>query len=700
MKLERVFMLDRLQNGILVVMIANNELKDVQLNVDILRSELKDTGSEILIVDNCSDDGLKDWLTFQQDVSYVVYDEKLEGYGKILRLVEKEFDNDKDVLIMRANYFLTPGSIGKLKEALDANESIAAVGPVSNAFAGEQNCKACNYEDAVRFSDNFTGNPIVETAFIDMDVMLVRGKSLSYIDEKIDIPQAAMRNYMKSMLKWAGEGFAVVKCAVCFAVRKTNDEPYRVFNLELYKQEKLHHLLYRFGDVVYKRVHLYKYLEPEILAGINIDNHLQNTKRDSNILMWQDAVIAVSTDEEADITKKRIDSLPEREVLFITFPIRRMYQGKNVHTAIETYISSLDEDKYLDLEYDYGCEENIPTKNRYPIIQPAIPKLYGIKEVDDQEILQFIWVYFIHPLEEVLEIEFPRDILMYCAMKAVFLLRIRDGYMEFYRQVISKVRPKVIIYSHGQGTLLTFLRDTALELGIPTLEIDHGVGVVDTYHKHLVYGDYLIVYSKIVAELCRIQGNNKVLGIGKPKVYEYAVDSKKKWPVTIISFISSLESEILEYARNLARKLNGQKYWVIYKAHNSEVWRDDEIDKLEKELPNLYVIKGLTDIREIMNLSDIAVGIRSSALFDALFYPEVKIIAMKDKALNYSEAKPNDVLQEVIRQGEIIMAEDEEELYQEVLSYKRGIQYRPSVNCFWPIDAEEKFRELVDSYLQ
>ena len=45
------------------------------------------------------------------------------------------------------------------------------------------------------------------------------------------------------------------------------------------------------------------------------------------------------------------------------------------------------------------------------------------------------------------------------------------------------------------------------------------------------------------------------------------------------------------------------------------------------------------------------------------------------------------------------MVEDEEQLYQEILNYQRGIRYRNPVNSFWPSDAGERFRKLVESYL-
>ena len=692
-------MMEYLCHAVLAVMIVHNELDCVKLNTQILFEELKGTGSEIVIVDNCSDDGLSEWLSGQELASYVICDERIEGYGAILRIVTDQFANGRDILLLRANYFLTPRSIILMSAALHSRKEVAAAGPVGSYFPGEQNCFAgTTYEEAISIQESLNSKN-VETAYIDMDVMLIKASTVNALEECIEIPQAVMRNYMKHVLR-QGFCFMVVKQAVCFALNPTDDEIYRSFDPCRYKQEKLHHLLYSFGDATYKGVHLYKYLEPDILVGINDHNGLQNTKRNAGILMWNEDGVLLSSDEEADRVRELIEGLPQKEVLFVTLPMRREYHGSLVHTAIETFISSLDEEKYLDMEYVFSNDmvEAVPTKNWQPVTKMAIPKIYGVQSVDKQELLEFLWSQFIHPLEETLDIKFADDILAHCLFKASYIMKEREGFLNFYRKVIEKVKPKVIIYSHGQDMALTYLRDTAKELGIPTLEIDHGVGTVDTFHKHLVYADYLIVYSNIVAKKCRELGNDKVIGIGKPGAYAGIPEPQYKYPTIVISFISSLENEIFTYAKNLAARLDRSKYLVVYKMHSAELWSEKEKRRIE-ETENIQFIDGSLDIRELVGMSDIVVGIRSSGIFDALPFSMVKVIEFKDKADNFSEARPNEIIQEVADNGDIIMVDDEEQLYQEVVSYHRNVRYRAEINSFWPADAEERFRKLVDSYL-
>lgn len=695
--------MDRKEQEILAVMIAHNEQKCVQMNVNILLNECADIGCEVLVVDNASDDGLKDWLASQHGISYMISDE-VEGYGNIWKVISEEFGSYRYFLLLRANYILTPGCAAALKSVLDLEKEAAAAAPVSNGLAGEQKCFGVDsYDEALKFKDTVSGQKIVMTAYLDADIMMIRGSTFGWLDTNTAIPRAVMRGYRRKALEH-GYSFAVVKKAVCFAVCGTQDEPYRKFDAELYKYEKIQQLLYAFGDVTYQGIHFYKYLEPDILLAINYHNGLQDTDRNIGSLVWSAADnVVLSNEDDANKTRKMLECLPQRDVLFVTLMLRRMYHGEFIHTAMEPYIQSLEEDRYLDLECvtDLSVEGalNIPTKNRYPVLVTAVPKIFGIPQVQKEELDSFLWKSFVHPLEEAMGCRFHAAVLRACFLKAAFILKERASFMIFFRKVLETVKPRVVIYSHGQNRLLTYMQDISSEMGIPTLEITHGVTAAGVYHKHLMYSDALLVFSSIVAKKSRLLGNGHVVAVGKPGIYEHCKASDKKNLKIVVSFISSLEMEILPYAKNLAKRLDPKKYLVIYKIHGAEMWKKSEMEQAEREYPVLKFAGGSLDIRDVASMSDIVVGIRSSGIFDTLAYTKVKIITVRDRALDYGPAQQRDVLQEVADQGDIVMVENEEGLYREVLNYRRNKAYRKVPNCFWPADAEDRFKKLVDSYV-
>lgn len=686
--------------GVLAVMIAHNELEYIKAGVAALLRELSNTGSEIVIVDNCSNDGLQEWLLQQDKVSYLICDEKIEGYGFLLNMVIKHFGNHRDMLLLRSNYVFVSGSIAYMEAALHSQEDIAAIGPICESFSGEQKC-VCGRSgtDILNFRNSLTEG-LWKTAYLEPDVLLIKGSTLEALETDFAIPQAVLRGYMKKVIN---QGFclAIEKKAICFALNNTQDEIYYRFDSLLYKHEKIHQLFYRLGEIAYKGVFLFKYLKPEILSGINLENNLQNITKNAHLSVWLSDEVVLSTEREAEQLIKTIEQLPQKPILFMTLPLRRMFLGKFIHTTLEPFISSLDENQYLNIEYSLMNEDelNIPTKNRYPITMSGIPRIYGIEEVESEEIARFIANNFIVPIENVLGVKFDATILSCCTQKACFVLKTREAYIKYYQKVFIQVKPKVVIYSHGQNVLFTYLRDAALEAGIPTLEIAHGVVIEDVYHKHLVYADDIVVYNEITAQKSREHGNDRVFVVGKPGMYDHIVRPSYRYPVIVISFISSIENEIFNYAVNLAKRLDKQKYIVTYKPHSSEIWTKEEVTQVQSAVENFQFMDGGGDIREVAEVSDIVVGIRSSGIFDVLPYSMVKIIAVKDIANNYNESNPNELIQEMANRGEIVLVDDEEQLYQEVLNYKRNVKYRNEISEFWPADAGERFRKLVDRYL-
>lgn len=689
-----------IKQGILAVIVAHNEFNCVKMNIKILMNELKDIDSEILVIDNCSNDGLKEWLVEQKNISYIIADE-IECYGKILSVVRQEFGEKRDLLLLRANYFFTSGSVLAMKAVLDHMQDVAAVGPVSNGMAGEQRCiQADTYEQAQSISRSMLEEKIIRAAYLNADVVMMKGNTFAFIDEADEIPGIVMRKYRRKALE-KGYSFAVVKNAVCFSAYGTNDEPYCRFRPKLYQQEQLQQLLYLFGDITYQGVHLYKYLESEILEGLNKNNNFAVTDINKRAQAWLDDTVDVCTAVEANIVSDTLEQLPQKDVLIVSIAIRKFYQGEFSHIVLEKYMSSLNEDQYMDLEYVAELDESgirIPTKNRYCVLETAIPKIYGIVQVNMQELCEFIWSHFIYPLEMVMNVQFGENELRSYLFKASIVLKQRHGFMEFYRSVLKKVKPKVIVYSHGQDRRMAFLRETAMECGIPTLEIAHGVKIRGAYHKHLVYADDLAVYSDIEAEQSRLSGNDRVLAIGKPGVYDETAGIDKSRLRIVIAFISSLEVEIFEYAKNLAEKLDKQKYLVVYKCHSGEIWSKQERQKIES-MRNFMFADDYQDMKNILNTSDIVVGIRSTGILEALVYPMIKVIVVKDKAVFHNPDDFNKVFQEEDYNGELVMVDDEEQLYKEVISYKRDTIYRNIPNQFWIPDAEERFTRLINNYI-
>lgn len=168
-----------------ILMIAYNNFNYVKVAVDSIR-KWGDVGNiELIVVDNHSSDGLQNWAQSQEDFTYVLMDEKVEGYGKIINEVRKELGIKGNLLIMEGHYVIMPGCLSRLCNALQEDEKIGAVGGVSNSFQFYQEIPiSCNnFEDAVRYAMDTETQKMKQVLGLCPNVILFREEALEELGE-------------------------------------------------------------------------------------------------------------------------------------------------------------------------------------------------------------------------------------------------------------------------------------------------------------------------------------------------------------------------------------------------------------------------------------------------------------------------------------------------------------------------------------
>ena len=111
---------------ITVLILAYNELENIKKTVQGFRL-FGDIPISMVVVDNGSTDGLREWIKDQTDLTYVYLDEGSMGWAKAINSVRKELQINTDVLIMEGHYVLTPRYLRRLTEVLYEDEDIGAV---------------------------------------------------------------------------------------------------------------------------------------------------------------------------------------------------------------------------------------------------------------------------------------------------------------------------------------------------------------------------------------------------------------------------------------------------------------------------------------------------------------------------------------------------------------------------------------------
>lgn len=224
--------------------------------------------------------------------------------------------------------------------------------------------------------------------------------------------------------------------------------------------------------------------------------------------------------------------------------------------------------------------------------------------------------------------------LNYCIM-------FRDDLMARYKKIISKVTPKVVLYTMANVSEWIILTETLKELGIPSVELLHGyvddINIVYNYAEvglNDVLPDYIFVFSQIQKDIIKWgipKKNIRVVGwpwLEKKKNEVSAYVDKQKRKKTIL-FISCGSPVMAKYIKILAKELDKSKFEIIFKLHPTEygAWKEQYPDMPD----NIQVIDNNEhDIYFYFSKSDIVAGIVSTALYEAAIFPVPIYILAED----------------------------------------------------------------------
>ncbi|WP_051211756.1 methyltransferase domain-containing protein [Butyrivibrio fibrisolvens] len=114
-----------------ILVLAHDE-KDMTIQcISSIRTFVEKKELSVILVDNGSTDGLKEWAQEQQDISYVYFDDGLEPWGSVIRKTIDAFEIDTDIVVMQSRVILLPGSITCMELQLNADSNTAMVGCVT-----------------------------------------------------------------------------------------------------------------------------------------------------------------------------------------------------------------------------------------------------------------------------------------------------------------------------------------------------------------------------------------------------------------------------------------------------------------------------------------------------------------------------------------------------------------------------------------
>lgn len=269
----------------------------------------------------------------------------------------------------------------------------------------------------------------------------------------------------------------------------------------------------------------------------------------------------------------------------------------------------------------------------------------------------------------------------------------------FLYKLLKKMGTKFIIETVYYGQRNEILNEIASELGITTIELQHGtIG-----RTHIAYNfiekntmpqfpDFLLTFSDYWKYTARfpIDASN-IISVGFPHFEkEKSKNPKQKSNKIVILFISqtTIGCELSKIATKLNQLIDLEKFKIIYRLHPSESfeWRK-RMPWLAKS--GIEVIENFQNsIYSQFSIASIQIGVYSTALYEGLGFGLNTMIV---KLPGYER------LNSLVEKGYATLVTDENQIYQKLKL--ECIRRFNIINDLWVNNSEDKALKVINKIL-
>ena len=120
-----------------IIILTYNNLIYNHICIDSIRKYTKENTYELIIVDNNSTDGTKEWLKDEKDIKVILNEENL-GFPKGCNLGVDASEKENDILFLNNDTIVTPHWLDNLKLCLLSDEKIGATACITNSCSNYQ----------------------------------------------------------------------------------------------------------------------------------------------------------------------------------------------------------------------------------------------------------------------------------------------------------------------------------------------------------------------------------------------------------------------------------------------------------------------------------------------------------------------------------------------------------------------------------
>lgn len=137
-----------------IIILTYNNLNYNIICLDSIRKYTDADSYEIIVVDNNSTDGTREWLKEQSDIKLILNDENI-GFPKGCNIGINAAEKNNDILFLNNDTKVTPRWLSNLKTCLYSNDKIGAAASITNNCSNYQSIDITykNMEELIEFAD-------------------------------------------------------------------------------------------------------------------------------------------------------------------------------------------------------------------------------------------------------------------------------------------------------------------------------------------------------------------------------------------------------------------------------------------------------------------------------------------------------------------------------------------------------------------
>lgn len=318
-------------------------------------------------------------------------------------------------------------------------------------------------------------------------------------------------------------------------------------------------------------------------------------------------------------------------------------------------------------------------------------KLFGTKDIDDRQ--KNVLQNFLSGLKEIYgTAPSLEQVIGYIQYTVACYIHYRKSFLKLFKKISPSV---VMVYQNYDDHMFPAVA-AAKELGIPSIELQHGEIVdhvaywyEDVSDNGKMLPDYLFSYGQWWIDNSKLPECMKAIPVGNP----YLENQVNKYPKNIdrkvITFFSNYISgcDMVSLIESCYEEILSLGYRIVFKLHPREVtnWKNDYPFLVDH--PEIQVVES-GSIYKLLSESSVIMGLRSTVFYEALIYEHVTI------ALN-----PKGEMRYLLNNGLAHAVEGKEDLLKLLEKENDSKCEKGSMPDFWHPDSARNIAEFIKSLI-